>query len=188
MPGRDRLFRWLALVACLVLVGFVAYAVVAATEHHPASFPEVASPSRLRTGQRAPKFDLSRLGGGASVGLTDAGSSPTVVNFFASWCANCVAELHSFAIASRSPGDVRFVGIDSTDPDPSSAEHLLRAAGISYPVGIDRSGAVADRYLISALPVTFFIAPSGVIKGEIFGRASTAQLDAWVARLRALSP
>ena len=71
------------------------------------------------------------------------------------------------------------------DAAPKSAEALLRKAGISYPVGVDRSGAVADRFLISALPVTFFIAPNGEVRGEIFGTATHAQLEMWVARLRA---
>jgi len=183
----DRLRRgWtraLVIGACVALVGFVVYAVVAATTTtaNPSSgtFPKVPAPSALGAGHRAPSFELSRLGYGTAVSLGNR-TLPVVINFFASWCHDCVAELHAFGeVANRSSG-VRFVGIDALDPSPKTALKLLHSAHIRYPVGVDRNGNVVDRYLISALPVTFFVSRSGVVAGELFGTATVRALTEWV--------
>jgi cytochrome c biogenesis protein CcmG, thiol:disulfide interchange protein DsbE len=174
-----------AIGAAVALVGFVAFAIVSATRSSGGRFPEAAAPSALTAGRAAPSFELSRLGGGDPVSFVGgAGSGPLVLNFFASWCPDCVAELGAFATVSRSETGVRFLGVDADDPSPAAAERLLRRAGVSYLVGTDRSGAVTDRYLVSALPVTFFIAPDGRILGEHFGAATAAELSGWVARLQ----
>ena len=183
----SRVYRPLAIAACAALIGFITFAVVSASHHENGSFPAVSPPSALRAGDRAPSFDLARLGGVGLVSFAGHATEPVVVNFFASWCPNCVAELDAFASVSKAAASTRFLGVDSEDSAPKTAEGLLHKAGISYPVGVDRSGAVADRYLISALPVTLFIEPNGEVRGEIFGTATTAQLRTWVARLQASS-
>lgn len=181
--------RWtraLSVGVSVALVGVIAYAVVAATTtpSSPASgtFPKVPAPSALGKGHAAPTFDLTRLGGGSRVAL-DATKLPTIVNFFASWCHDCVAELHAFGTVSNGARGVRFVGIDSLDPSPNTTLRLLHNAHISYSIGVDRNGNVANSYLISALPVTFFVARSGVVVGELFGTATVGALDHWVRYL-----
>jgi cytochrome c biogenesis protein CcmG, thiol:disulfide interchange protein DsbE len=180
----DRVYRPVAIAACLALVGFIAYAVVSATHQETGSFPNVPAPSALHAGEFAPAFNLARLGGGEPVTFAGHADEPAVVNFFASWCPNCVAELDAFGSVSKGASPIRFLGVDSDDSATKTAEALLETAGISYPVGVDRSGSIADRYLVSALPVTFFIAPSGAVRGEIFGAATAAQLRTWVERLQ----
>jgi len=183
----SHVYRPLAIAAVIALVGFITFAVVSATHHENRSFPAASPPSALHAGERAPSFDLARLGGVGLVSFTGHATEPVVVNFFASWCPNCIAELDAFGSVSTTAPSTRFLGVDSEDPAPKTAEALLHRAGISYPVGVDRSGAVANRFLISALPVTFFIAPNGQVRGEIFGTATTAQLRTWVARLQSSS-
>jgi peroxiredoxin len=181
----SRVYRPVAIAACLALVGFITFAVVSATHHETGSFPAVAAPSALSAGESAPAFTLGRLGGGDLVNFAGHATEPVVVNFFASWCPNCVAELDAFGSVSKDEISTRFLGVDSEDSATKTAEALLHKAGISYPVGVDRSGAVANRYLVSALPVTFFIAPNGAVRGEIFGAATATQLRTWVERIQA---
>lgn len=183
----ERLVKPLAIVATLALVAFVSYAVVAATSHKNPTFPSVAPPSRLGHGASAPAFSSSRLGGGAPVAYRGSSTGPMVVNFFASWCQNCVAELDAFGNVARGAHGTTFLGIDSDDPSPNTAIRLLRNAGIRYPVAVDSAGAIASRYLVAALPVTFFIAPNGRIEDTLFGTATVASLRAGLATLRARS-
>jgi len=102
-----------------------------------------------------------------------------VLNFFASWCADCRAELSAFGAVSRSTGSkVAFVGVDTNDQNPSLARALLTHAGADYPVARDQDGTVSSgSYAISALPVTFFLDSSGRIVGEAFGAQSRAGLE-----------
>lgn len=180
----ERTFPLVGIGASVLLVAFIVLAVVNATHSAEGHFPAVPPPSQLRPGRHAPSFRLSRLGGGGPVVYKDVSAEPVVVNFFASWCANCVAELHTFATTSSSHTTTEFVGIDTDDSARATAEHLVHGAGITYPIGIDANGSVAGRYLVAALPVTFFISRTGVVMGEVFGQVSAAQLTAWVVRLQ----
>lgn len=179
-----------------VVAGLVAYAVTprpgstigtAASTQQPnvqQSGPGAGLP-KLASGRPAPRFDLPRLGGGRPVSLAGEASHPVVLNFFASWCSDCRAELSSFAtVSSNAPSGVRFLGIDTNDHSPKKAEALLRAAGDNYPVGVDPNAAVANgRYLIQALPVTIFISSSQHIVGEAFGTQSVRSLRHWINQL-----
>lgn len=188
------------MLAVLVAAGLVAYFVTPkpsavldppATPHGGtalAGAPGAGLPE-LAAGRPAPGFDLQNLRGGAPVSLQALGGHPVVLNFFASWCGSCRAELGAFAEVFGSPhGRVEFVGVDTADPNPSSALDMLNGAGDSYPVGIDRSGSDAGaKYLVQALPVTVFIGASGTIVGQVFGTQTAASLQPWLQRLQASS-
>jgi cytochrome c biogenesis protein CcmG, thiol:disulfide interchange protein DsbE len=182
----NRYVKPAAIVATLAVVGFVSYAVVSAATAKPRTFAIVPPPTRLGDGRHAPSFDLRGLGDSKPVEFRGRAGTPVVVNFFASWCPDCVAELDAFGKISNEASGVRFIGVDSLDPNPGLATHLLTRAHIGYAIGVDRTGTVANRYLISGLPVTFFVSRSGVIRGEIFGAATSKELIEWVQRLGGL--
>lgn len=61
-------------------------------------------------------FDLPAIEGDERIRLADFAGTPTVVNFFASWCTACDAELPGFAKVSRElEGDVAFIGVNSLE-------------------------------------------------------------------------
>jgi thiol-disulfide isomerase/thioredoxin len=65
---------------------------------------------------RSDRFDLPALSGPGRVRLADFRGKPTVVNFFASWCSACDAELPGFSrLSSDLKGRVNFVGVDSLE-------------------------------------------------------------------------
>ncbi|MDA8291770.1 MAG: TlpA disulfide reductase family protein [Actinomycetota bacterium] len=179
---RPRLPVVLVIVAFALVAGFVAYAVRSASVARP---PVTAGLPTIPAGTLAAPFSLPRLGGGPPVVLASFRGRPTVVNFFASWCVDCRAELSAFGSVSRSDGRlVNFVGVDTNDPNAALARALLARAGARYPVGVDPSGSVANsRYLVSALPVTLFLGSSGRVVGEVVGAQSRSDLEGWISRL-----
>ncbi len=181
--GLNRLVKPAAIVAALALFGFVTYAVVSAATATPRTFATVPPPSRLGAGRHAPSFTLHELDEARTVVFHGRANTPVIVNFFASWCQDCVAELDAFGNVSNESTGVRFIGIDSLDSNPGLAKRLLGRAHIAYAIGVDSDGTIVGRYLIAALPVTFFVSKSGVVEGEIFGAATSRELTAWVLRL-----
>lgn len=149
----------------------------AGNPHHLPSMP---------AGRLAPAFQLPQLGGGGPVSSGAFAGTPLVVNFFASWCPNCIDEMKTFAsVSAQAQGRVAFVGVDSNDPDQSAARTIRAQAGVRYPVGVDSSADTAVAYWVVALPTTVFIDRHGRLLGEAFGIQSTSQLQAWIHRLEA---
>ena len=89
------------------------------------------------------------------------------------------------SIARQDNGHVAVVGVDSNDGAGGAAEKLLTAANATYPVGLDVTAQVASRYLLTALPVTYFLDARGRVVGSVLGAQGVASLERWVARLTA---
>ena len=175
----ERIWKLLAALAALFLIGFIAYVVTRPHKPHPVAYP-VTPPAQLKAGSVAPAFDLPRLGGGQPVSLSSSRGTPTIVNFFASWCRNCQAELTAFAsLSARTGGKVAIVGVDSNDANGTAAETLLAKAKATYPVGVDSDAKVATSYLLSALPVTYFLDANGQVVHVAFGAQTVASLSHW---------
>ena len=167
----------------LVLIGFIVYAAARPRRPHPVAFP-VPPPVTLAGGVEAPMFTLPRLGGGPPVSLASTRGTPTVVNFFASWCRDCQAELAAFAaLSTREAGRVAVLGVDSNDADRAAAQRLLTQAGATYPVGVDGDAKVATSYLLSALPATYFLDAGGRVVHTVFGVQTLSSLDRWADTL-----
>jgi cytochrome c biogenesis protein CcmG, thiol:disulfide interchange protein DsbE len=183
----DRIYRLVAIVASLGLVAFAVTVLVwPRSAPDKGSFPSDAPPPTLATGAPAPGFSIERLGGGNEVDLGAYKGNPVILNFFASWCPDCQAELSAFAtIAGADAGRVDVVGVDTNDSDGKDAETLLEKVGAHYPVGLDPDAEVASRYLIQVLPVTYFIDARGRVEGVSVGQLTTADLEIWVKKLEA---
>ena len=185
----DLRLKLTAVLASILLLSFVGYAVSRATNTAPSTmtFPS-SSPILLKAGRVAPAFSLARLGGGSTVSLRPLLKKPIVLNFFASWCPDCRQELAAFAtISNRDVSEVQFVGIDTSDTNPALASSLLAHADAHYPVGIDRRGAVSSAYLVSDLPVTLFIDTRGRVVGELYGTQTKASLTRAIRGLLSIS-
>jgi cytochrome c biogenesis protein CcmG/thiol:disulfide interchange protein DsbE len=179
----ERVWTALAALAALFLVGFIVYVVTRPHHARPAAFPATPPATLARTSQ-APSFVLPRLGGGQPVSLADTRGTPTIVNFFASWCRNCQAELSAFAsLSAQMTGRVAIVGIDSNDSNTATTESLLAKANATYPVGVDSTAKVATSYLLNALPVTYFLDADGRVVHVAFGTQRLAMLSHWASLL-----
>jgi cytochrome c biogenesis protein CcmG, thiol:disulfide interchange protein DsbE len=183
----DRVFKWIAVVAGVCLVGFIVFVVVRGQSHGtPAGTAalEAAPPPMLKDGTVAPTFSLPALGGGDPVTLSAFRGTPVMVNFFASWCSDCREELDAVAtVAHASSGRVAVVGVDANESSDAQAERLLAAAHATYPVAEDADAKVASAYLVQALPVTYFLNARGHVVGATLGPQTVSSLDRWVGRL-----
>jgi cytochrome c biogenesis protein CcmG/thiol:disulfide interchange protein DsbE len=182
----DRTFRIIAVLACAGLVAFIAAVIVTGSPStKQKAFPDPPPPA-IGTGKPGPGFALGRLGGGADVELTSFRGRPVVLNFFASWCPDCQAELSTVATFAREEsGRIDVVGIDTNESDVAASKKLLLRADAKYPVALDPLAKVATRYLIQALPVTYFLDSQGRVMGEVFGQVTSAELSTWAKRLGA---
>ncbi len=91
---------------------------------------------------------------------------PIVVNFWASWCSPCKAELPDFELAYQEYGDeVVFMMINMTGSGETveAASGYINASGYTFPVYYDVNQAAAYTYSVTSIPTTFFIDAEGNI-------------------------
>lgn len=99
---------------------------------------------------------------GSTGSLADFRGRPLVVNFWASWCPPCAAEMPDFERAHRELGDrVAFLGLDMQDFDREAALALAAQTGVSYPLAEDPQGEIFSRFGGIAMPTTVFIDSAG---------------------------
>ncbi|MGH9065685.1 MAG: TlpA family protein disulfide reductase [Acidimicrobiales bacterium] len=141
-------------------------------------------PAALATGSALTPFSVPAVEAGAPpVALAAYRGRPVVLNFFASWCYPCKAELPMLAAAWRRLGsEVAFVGIDVND-SRANALKLLRADHVGYAVGFDGHGDLATGYGLLDLPATVFVGASGRVVHTRVGQLSPAVLHRWLPRL-----
>jgi cytochrome c biogenesis protein CcmG, thiol:disulfide interchange protein DsbE len=137
---------------------------------------------------RLPGFILPALGHpGGRVSLAVYAGRPVVVNFFASWCVPCKKETPLLARFFRTPhGRVAMIGVDVNDAT-AAALSFVRKAGVTYPVGVDRTAATAVHSGVVAIPQTFFLDPGRHVIRRVFGAVTLAELTRDTAQLAVTS-
>jgi peroxiredoxin len=127
-----------------------------------------ASPA---VGQAAPDFVLQEYGTGRLVRLSDFRGKTVVLNFWATWCPPCIAEmpeLQALHASRQGTGDLVVLAVDVQEP-PSVAGEFVQLKGLTMPVLSDRTGAVAKHYGLPGLPGTFFIDRDGTVRSKMLG-------------------
>lgn len=108
---------------------------------------------------------------------------PLVVNFWASWCASCLAEIPRFVdVYERHKSEVDFLGLNLQD-DPDAAEKLAKDLGITYALGRDPEGQAFQKFGGIAMPTTVLIDSEGNVTKRLDGEVSAEQLEADLMRL-----
>lgn len=103
-------------------------------------------------------------GEGNEVSLSDYFGKPVVLNFWASWCPPCKAEMPHFESAYQENADIQFLMVNMTTSSRESltaAKEFIQAEGYTFPVLFDTEGNAAAAYGASSLLVTFFIDSDG---------------------------
>jgi thiol-disulfide isomerase/thioredoxin len=130
-----------------------------------------AIPAGLRVGQMAPDFVLSTPGG-QQVRLSDLRGQPVFLNFWASWCPPCRAEMpHMQDLWQQGHDSFRLLAVNLTDTekDAGAVSAFLNAAGYTFPVALDPDGAVSSRYHAIGIPTSYFLDANGVIRVVVQG-------------------
>jgi cytochrome c biogenesis protein CcmG, thiol:disulfide interchange protein DsbE len=130
-----------------------------------------SAPPSPQVGFTAPDFTLDSLAGDP-ITLTDLRGKVVVLNFWASWCPPCRAEMPALNVVYEKHRDQGLVvlGVNTAyQDDEASARTAIRDWGLTFPIVFDRDGASGRQYRVQAMPTTFFIGRDGVIRDIVFG-------------------
>ena len=168
-------------------------------EHSTISTNSVVSPSTEAPRKALPDFTSKTLDGRA-VRLSDFRGRTVLINFWATWCTACLAEIPDLITLQKELGGrvvILGVALDAvpdehghdpgveagddsqvhTPPLDAIRKKVARAAksrGINYPVLLDADNAVGGEYNGGELPTTVIIDAEGRLRTPVY-RSSGAQ-------------
>jgi cytochrome c biogenesis protein CcmG, thiol:disulfide interchange protein DsbE len=135
-------------------------------------------------GRAAPAFGLRTLEGTKMVSLSDFRGQVVVVNFWASWCAECRVEHGVLTAAWDRYRDHRVVLVGIAFQDRASASRsYLDELGGDWPQLSDPGDRTALAYGVYGVPETFVIGPDGRVAAKQVGGVTYPWLTAEVERL-----
>ena len=125
----------------------------------------------------APPFELEQMTGG-TIALDELHGQVVALRFWADWCPFCRREMRELEPLYQ---QLREQGLEilavNVGQDRGRVERFVDRAGYSYPTLLDPDSAVARRYGVIAIPVTYFIDREGIVRGRILGESDNATFE-----------
>jgi peroxiredoxin len=157
-------------IAVVVLIALLGVAIVQAmdkkAEPENAS-QEAANMGGLKVGAKAPDFELKTLAGD-TVKLSDLKGKKVMLNFWATWCPPCKAEMPAMEEFHKEAGDEVVILAVNIDPH-LDVKAFVDENGITFPIPLDAEDKVNETYQVLSIPTTYFIDTKGNIGNKYIG-------------------
>lgn len=142
--------------------------------------PQEAKGSGLR-GEAAPTFTLANPAGEQVT--VEAKGKPYIINFWATWCPPCQAEipdLSAFYAAHRDQVDFYAVNLQE---EAQPVQKFMAERKADLPVLLDAKGTAATLYGVRAIPTTVVVNAEGTVVYRKTGGVTKEELEDVVGHL-----
>jgi peroxiredoxin len=143
-------------------------------------------PTGIKQGSLASDFSLTDLNG-ETVKLSDYRGKKVLLNFWATWCPPCKAEMpymQKFYEQYKSEGfEVLAVNSTVTEKSRDDVGRFVEEYGLTFSIPMDEKNQVSSNYEILAYPTSFFIDSDGVIRSVAIGGMTEEFLEKELKKL-----
>lgn len=147
----------------------------------------------LKKGDTPPDFTLTTLDG-EEITLSELRGKKVVLNFWATWCPPCKAEMPHMQnyyeqYAKEENVEILAVNLTSAERDISQAAKVdtvktfKNAYELTFPILLDTENATGLDYQVITIPTTYFIDVEGYIRHRIEGPMNMDMLESYVKSL-----
>ena len=157
-------------IAIVVLIALLGVAIVQAMDKksEPDNLSqEAANMGGLKVGAKAPDFELKTLTG-ETVKLSDLKGKKVMLNFWATWCPPCKAEMPAMEQFHKEAGDEVVILAVNIDPH-LDVQAFVDENKITFPIPLDAEDKVNEMYQVLSIPTTYFIDTKGNIGNKYIG-------------------
>jgi peroxiredoxin len=133
--------------------------------------PITVGPGQLAKGQPPPDFTASTFDG-KTLTLSSLKGKPVLINFFASWCTSCRAEMPAIEAAYQAHKDQGFTVVGVNTLESGDGVAFYREMGVTFPAVFDPGipGKIGKAYGVTqGLPASIFLDRSGKVDLIQFG-------------------
>lgn len=134
--------------------------------------------SRPKLPLLAPDFALRDLNG-APLRLSDLRGKAVVLNFWATWCPPCRAEIPWLVAMQKQygPQGLQVVSVSMDEADGTDVQQFVRRNGINYPVLLGDTHVASLYGGVQVLPTTYYISRSGHVLAFVSGVISLEEVQ-----------
>lgn len=145
---------------------------------------DLATVEGLKQGQLAPDFTLRNLQG-EKVTLSSLQGKNVVLNFWATWCVPCKAEMPDFQqyykkYAKKQNVEIVAVNMTFSNDSPKKVQHFIETFDLTFPILLEPEQGASAQYEIITIPSTFIIDAEGKIQHYIKGPMNVDNLREYV--------
>ena len=161
-------------VFCLFLISSLVYA-VDETDTKPTETQQRLMELGFRVFQSPVEIDDFSLDdlNGESIALSSLRGNLVFLNFWATWCPPCRAEMPSMQALYESLEDASFtiVAVDVREPK-QTVSNYIEENGFTFPVLLDSTGRIGGYFGARSIPTTYLINPEGKAIAFLVGSRS----------------
>lgn len=140
----------------------------------------------LEKGNIAPDFELNTLDG-SSFKLSDFRGKKIILNFWASWCPPCQAEMPHMQdfYEDKKNEDIVIIAVNLTkmERNEQSIRAFANNLGITFPIPLDVDGEIGNKYHAFTIPTSYVIDTNGLIQNKIIGPMSYEMMDNYTKKI-----
>lgn len=155
---------------------------VVSEEENSTEGPRAENSYDIEVGELAPNFTLENLDG-EQVSLEDYRGKIVMLNFWATWCKFCVTEMPDMNILQEENDDLVILAVNVKE-EKDKVKDYIEGGGYDFEVVLDYEGKVAQTYLISAYPTSYFIDKEGILLGGVPGMLELPQMEQLLEGIR----
>jgi len=148
------------------------------------SVPNIQREVGINQGQIAPDFELLSVTGD-TLKLSDLRGKTVILNFWASWCPPCKAEIPEMKkfYQKNKSNQIEIVGVNltNTESSPDVVKNFVNNNGIMFKVLFDENGDVGDRYRAITIPTSYIIDKNGIIRDKYIGPMSYETMNNFIS-------
>ena len=129
----------------------------------------------IEVGKKMPNFTLTNLEG-KEVSLSDYEGKIVLVNFWATWCGFCDMEMPDLQTLDNENEDLVVLAVNVLE-DKATVEKYIQEGGYDFEVVLDEDGKIAQDYLVSGFPASYFANKEGIFLGRVPGMLTYEQMN-----------
>ncbi|ANU27736.1 TlpA family protein disulfide reductase [Planococcus versutus] len=141
----------------------------------------------LAKGKQAPNFQLTTLDG-KKVTLADYQGKKVILNFWATWCPPCRAEMphmQTYYEEQAEQENVVILAVNLTTEDKGLAEieDFVDEFGLEFAIPMDAKGDVGATYQTISIPTSYMIDTKGRIQHKVVGPMDISMMEQFVKKM-----